>query len=84
MFLMGFQDVTWIEVAPQGPCPEGVPHTCTAVPGGIQGFGFRSILLKPLDNFKVRCANTHKDAPQFYCADGGKIARKLVPEIARE
>jgi hypothetical protein len=44
MFLMGFQEVTWIEVAPQGPCPEGVPHTCTAVPGGIQGFGFHSIL----------------------------------------
>ena len=38
--LPGFQDATWIEVTPQGPCPEGVPQTCTAVPGGIQGFAF--------------------------------------------
>jgi hypothetical protein len=42
MFLAGFQDVTWIEVPPQGPCPEGVPQTWTAVPGGIQGFAFHS------------------------------------------
>jgi hypothetical protein len=48
MFLPGFQDVTWIEVAPQGPCPEGVPHTCTVVPGGIQGFAFPIIYLKSL------------------------------------
>jgi hypothetical protein len=46
--LLAFQDVTWIEVVPQSPGPEGVPQTCTAVPGGIQGFTFHA---QPLNTF---------------------------------
>jgi hypothetical protein len=42
MLLLGFQDVTWIEVAPQGPGPVAVPQTSMAVFGGIQGFVFHS------------------------------------------
>lgn len=38
MFLFAFQDVTWIEVPPQGPGPVALPQTSTPVPGGIQGF----------------------------------------------
>jgi hypothetical protein len=41
-FLLGFQDVTWIEVAPQGPGPVAVPQTSIALPGGIQGLVFHS------------------------------------------